>query len=209
MVAVTDTGHGIPARILANVFEPFFTTKDVDKGSGLGLSMVYGFVKQSNGHIKVESEEGRGTTIRLYMPRAEGIAVPAELHGSLPLEGGHETILVVEDDLLLRTLVAGQVRSLGYVALTAANAAEALIAIDGPAEIDLLLTDMIMPGGMNGRELAEEALRRQASLKILYTSGYSDTAIIRDGQLVPGVLLLAKPYQKSDLARMIRAALAG
>jgi signal transduction histidine kinase len=208
MIAVTDSGHGIPASILGKVFEPFFTTKDVDKGTGLGLSMVYGFVKQSHGHIKIESEEGRGTTIRLYVPQAEGVAALAESGGTLPLEGGHETILVVEDDLLLRTLVAGQVRSLGYATLTAANAAEALIAIDGPAEIDLLLTDMIMPGGMNGRELAEEALRRRASLKILYTSGYSDTAIIHDGHLDPGVLLLAKPYQKSDLARMIRAALA-
>jgi signal transduction histidine kinase/CheY-like chemotaxis protein len=208
MLAVTDSGHGIPASILGNVFEPFFTTKEVDKGTGLGLSMVYGFVKQSNGHIKIESEEGHGTTIRIYVPQAEGVAVPTELNGTPPLEGGRETILVVEDDHLVRKLVVGQVRSLGYATLTAANAAEALTAIDSPGEIDLLLTDMIMPGGMNGRQLAEEALRRRASLKILYTSGYSDTTIIHDGHLDPGVLLLAKPYQKSELARMIRAALA-
>jgi CheY-like chemotaxis protein len=193
---------------LANVFEPFFTTKDVDKGTGLGLSMVYGFVKQSNGHIKIESEEGHGTTISLYMPRAEGVALAAVLDGTSPLEGGHETILVVEDDQLVRTLIGGQIKSLGYATVMAANATEALIEIDRHRDIDLLLTDMIMPGGMNGRQLADEALRRRASLKVLYTSGYSDTAIIHDGHLDAGVLLLSKPYQKSDLARMIRAALA-
>jgi signal transduction histidine kinase len=208
MVAVTDTGHGIPAAILANVFEPFFTTKEVDKGSGLGLSMVHGFVKQSNGLVRIETEEGRGTTISIYMPRAEIVAVAAESDAKLPLEGGHETILVVEDDHLVRTLAVGQIRSLGYTALMAANAAEALIAIDEQMDIDLLLTDMVMPGAMNGRQLAEEALRRRASLKILYASGYSDTAITHDGRLDPGVLLLTKPYHKADLARMIRAALA-
>jgi signal transduction histidine kinase/ActR/RegA family two-component response regulator len=208
MIAVTDTGHGISAGILGKVCEPFFTTKDVDKGSGLGLSMVYGFVKQSNGHIKIESEEGLGTTVRLYVPQAEGVALPAQLSDTSALEGGDETILVVEDDQLVRTLVVGQIKSLGYVALTAANAAEALLIIDNPEKIDLLLTDMIMPGGMNGRQLAEEALRRRPSLKILFTSGYSDDAIIHDGHLDTGVLLLAKPYQKSDIARTIRAALA-
>jgi len=208
MVAVADTGTGIPKSILGNVFEPFFTTKDVDKGTGLGLSMVYGFVKQSNGHIRIESEEGHGTTIRLYLPQADGVAVSAAPDGAPRLEGGHETILVVEDDHLVRALVVGQIRSLGYKALTAANAVEALTAIDGPVDIDLLLTDMIMPGGMNGRQLAEKALQHRASLKILYTSGYSDSAIIHDGHLDSGVLLLSKPYQKSDLARMIRAAFA-
>ena len=207
MVAVADTGTGIPKSIIGNVFDPFFTTKGVDKGTGLGLSMVYGFVKQSKGHIKIESEEGHGTTVRLYLPRAQGVAVAAELATTLSLEGGHETILVVEDDPMLRILVVGQIRSLGYTALTAANAPDALVIIDGPADIDLLLTDMIMPGGMNGRELADEAQRRRPSLKILHTSGYSNTAIIHDGQLDAGVLLLAKPYQKSALARMIRAAL--
>jgi signal transduction histidine kinase len=207
MVAVTDCGHGIPASILDNVFEPFFTTKDVDKGSGLGLSMVYGFVKQSGGHIKIYSEEDHGTTVRIYLPEAEGAAQPAEPASKLPLEGGHETILVVEDDHLVRALVVGQIKSLGYVALTAANAAEALNVIDSPREIDLLFTDMIMPGAMNGRQLAEKALQRRESLKILFTSGYSEGAIVHHGRLDAGVLLLAKPYHKSDLARMIRTAL--
>ncbi len=209
MVAVTDSGHGIPAGILNNVFEPFFTTKDVNKGSGLGLSMVYGFVKQSNGHIKIYSEEGHGTTVRIYLPQASGAAAAeAELAATPGIEGGDETILVVEDDHLVRAFVVSQIKSLGYLTLMAVNAVEALIVIDGPEKIDLLFTDMIMPGSMNGRDLAHEALRRRAALKILFTSGYSNEAIIHHGHLDAGVLLLAKPYRRSDLARMIRAALA-
>jgi CheY-like chemotaxis protein len=208
MVAVIDSGRGIPAGILDNVFEPFFTTKDVGKGSGLGLSMVYGFVKQSNGHIRIESEEGRGTTVRIYLPQAIGVAEPVEPAGMSSIEGGRETILVVEDDHLVRTFVVGQIQSLGYSTLAAVNAAEALVVIDGPQEIDLLFTDMIMPGSMNGRQLADQALQRRASLKILFTSGYSNETILHHGHLDAGGLLLAKPYRKSDLARMIRAALA-
>ena len=208
MVAVTDSGHGIPACILDHVFEPFFTTRDVGKGSGLGLSMVYGFVKQSNGHIKIDSEEGRGTTVRMYLPQAVGAAESAEFARPSSVEGGRETILVVEDDHLVRTFVVGQIQSLGYATLAAVNAAEALVVIDSPTEIDLLFTDMIMPGSMNGRQLADKALQRRSSLKILFTSGYSNEAIIHHGHLDTGVLLLAKPYRKSDLARMIRAALA-
>jgi signal transduction histidine kinase len=208
MVAVTDSGHGIPASILNNVFEPFFTTKDVDKGSGLGLSMVYGFVKQSNGHIKIYSEEGHGTTVRIYLPQAAGAAQPVEPENAPGIEGGHETVLVVEDDHLVRTFVVGQIKSLGYATLSAINAAEALRVIDSPQQIDLLFTDMIMPGSMNGRQLADAALQRRASLKVLFTSGYSNEVIIHHGHLDAGVLLLAKPYRKSDLARMLRAALA-
>jgi CheY-like chemotaxis protein len=208
MVAVTDSGHGIPACILDHVFEPFFTTKEVGKGSGLGLSMVYGFVRQSNGHIKIDSEEGRGTTVRIYLPEAVGAAEPAAFARPSSVEGGRETILVVEDDHLVRTFVVGQIQSLGYATLAAVNAAEALVVIDSATEIDLLFTDMIMPGSMNGRQLADKALQRRSSLKILFTSGYSNEAIIHHGHLDTGVLLLAKPYRKSDLARMIRAALA-
>ena len=208
MVAVTDSGHGIPACILDHVFEPFFTTKEVGKGSGLGLSMVYGFVRQSNGHIKIDSEEGRGTTVRIYLPQAVGAAEPAGFARPSSVEGGRETILVVEDDHLVRTFVVGQIQSLGYATLAAVNAAEALVVIDSATEIDLLFTDMIMPGSMNGRQLADKALQRRSSLKILFTSGYSNEAIIHHGHLDAGVLLLAKPYRKSDLARMIRAALA-
>ncbi|MDB5576984.1 MAG: sensor hybrid histidine kinase [Bradyrhizobium sp.] len=208
LVAVTDSGHGIPAGILNNVFEPFFTTKDVDKGSGLGLSMVYGFVKQSNGHIKIYSEEGHGTTVRIYLPQATGVAPSAEVVTEPGIEGGHETILVVEDDNLVRTFVISQIQSLGYATLAAVNAKEAMAVIDGPEKVDLLFTDMIMPGSMNGRQLADAALQQRAALKVLFTSGYSNEAIIHHGHLDAGVLLLAKPYRKSDLAQMIRAALA-
>ena len=208
LVAVTDSGHGIPAAILNNVFEPFFTTKDVDKGSGLGLSMVYGFVKQSHGHIKIYSEEGHGTTVRIYLPQATSVALPAEQADEPGLVGGDETILVVEDDNLVRTFVIGQIQSLGYATLAAINAKEAMAVIDSPEKVDLLFTDMIMPGSMNGRQLADAALLQRASLKVLFTSGYSNEAIIHHGHLDAGVLLLAKPYRKSDLAQMIRAALA-
>jgi CheY-like chemotaxis protein len=209
LIAVTDSGHGIPAGILDNVFEPFFTTKDVGKGSGLGLSMVYGFVKQSNGHIKIYSEAGHGTTVRIYLPQATGLAQPItdELAGTSILEGGDETILVVEDDDLVRTFVVGQIQSLGYVTLAAINADAALAVINSAQAIDLLFTDMIMPGSMNGRQLSDAALRRRPALKVLFTSGYTENTVIHYGRLDAGVLLLAKPYRKSDLARMIRSAL--
>ena len=208
MVAVTDSGHGIPASILQNVFEPFFTTKEVGKGSGLGLSMVYGFVKQSNGHIKIYSEKDHGTTVRIYLPQAAGAALPeAELEDTAIIEGGNETILIVEDDHLVRTFVVGQIQSLGYVTLSAVNADEALVIISSAQTIDLLFTDMIMPGSMNGRQLADEALRRRPTLKVLFTSGYTENTVIHYGRLDAGVLLLAKPYRRADLARMIRSAL--
>ena len=210
LIAVTDSGHGIPAGILENVFEPFFTTKDVGKGSGLGLSMVYGFVKQSNGHIKIYSEESHGTTVRIYLPLATGLAQPItdDLASTSILEGGDETILVVEDDDLVRTFVVGQIQSLGYRTLAAVNADAALVVINSAQTIDLLFTDMIMPGSMNGRQLSDAALRRRPSLSVLFTSGYTENTVIHYGRLDAGVLLLAKPYRKSDLARMIRAALA-
>ena len=208
MIAVSDTGHGIPAAILDKVFDPFFTTKGTGKGTGLGLSMVYGFVKQSNGHIKIYSEEGHGTTIKIYLPRAGQQAdAAAAAQGAVALEGGSETILVVEDDPLVRTYVATQLNSLGYTTRTAANASEALDYIDAGKAFDLLFTDVIMPGSINGRQLADEARRHRPSLRVLYTSGYTENAIVHHGRLDPGVLLLAKPYRKSDLARMVRTAL--
>ena len=208
MVAVTDSGHGMSADILEHVFEPFFTTKDVDKGSGLGLSMVYGFVKQSNGHINIDSEVDRGTTVRIYLPSVVGVAAPAEIFATPDTEGGSETILVVEDDPLVRRLVAGQIKSLGYAALVVVDAAEALAVLKSPQRIDLLFTDMVMPGAMNGRQLADVARRQRTALKVLFTSGYSQGAVVHHGQLDGGVLLLEKPYRKSDLARMLRAAIA-
>jgi two-component system NtrC family sensor kinase len=208
MLAVTDSGTGMSRTVIERAFEPFFTTKPTGMGTGLGLSMVYGFVKQSNGHIKIDSEEGHGTTVRIYLPQASGAAASAGLPRSTDPEGGRKAILVVEDDNLVRTFVVGQIKSLGYHTLTAVDAAEALAVIDSPDGIDLLFTDMIMPGPMNGRQLADAALQRRPSLKVLFTSGYSNEVIIHHGHLDAGVLLLSKPYRKSDLARMIRAALA-
>jgi signal transduction histidine kinase len=209
MIAVSDSGKGIPTSLLEKVFEPFYTTKDIGKGSGLGLSMVYGFVKQSNGHIRIYSEEGHGTTVKLYLPQAAGVAdaLPAEA-GISEFERGDETILIVEDDALVREYVVTQIDRLGYDTLAASNGAEALAIIDGPERIELLFTDVIMPGGMNGRQLAIEAQTRRPGLKVLFTSGYTENAIVHHGRLDAGVLLLPKPYLTSDLARMIRTALA-
>ena len=208
MVAVSDTGTGISPENLERVFDPFFTTKEVGKGTGLGLSMVFGFVKQSNGHIKIYSEVGHGTTVKIYLPRATGLSdTPVESRASTSVKGGHETILVVEDDALVRRYVITQIESLGYKTLEASRASEALEIIDGANPIDLLFTDVIMPGSMNGRQLVDEALVRRPGLKTLFTSGYTENAIVHHGRLDTGVLLLAKPYRKSDLARMIRLAL--
>jgi len=209
MIAVSDTGQGIPGGLLDKVFEPFFTTKEVGKGSGLGLSMVYGFVKQSNGHIKIYSEEAHGTTVKLYLPAASGVPDALAAEAGVPGgDHGDESILIVEDDALVREYVVTQISRFGYRTMAAGNAAEALALIDGPERFDLLFTDVIMPGGLNGRQLATEALKRRPELKVLYTSGYTENAIVHHGRLDAGVLLLPKPYLSTDLARMIRIALA-
>jgi PAS domain S-box-containing protein len=206
MIAVSDTGTGIPAANLDRVFDPFFTSKGLGKGTGLGLSMVYGFVKQSAGHIKIYSEEGHGTTIKMYLPPAAAVA-PATQTGTIStILGGDETILVVEDDKMVRDYVLTQLHSLGYVTLDAANATEALAIVRDGRAFDLLFTDVIMPG-LNGRQLAEEIQKVRPELKVLFTSGYTENAIIHHGRLDEGVLLLAKPYRKSDMATMIRKAL--
>jgi PAS domain S-box-containing protein len=209
MIAVSDTGTGIPADLIERVFDPFFTTKEVGKGTGLGLSMVFGFVKQSGGHVKIYSEQGHGTSVKIYLPRSTGVQeTDFEALQTSSVEGGNERILIVEDDALVRQYVVTQIKSLGYAALEAANAAEALAIIDGGDDIDLLFTDIIMPGAMNGRQLADEAVRRRPQLKTLFTSGYTENAIVHHGRLDSGVLLLAKPYRKTELARMLRTALA-
>nr|WP_314961950.1 PAS domain S-box protein [Bradyrhizobium cosmicum] len=209
LIAVSDTGTGIPANMLARVFDPFFTSKGPGKGTGLGLSMVYGFIKQSAGHIKIYSEEGHGTTIKMYLPPGKTPTAVGEGVTPKTVEGGHETILVVEDDRLVRDYVLAQLHSLGYLTLQAANAAEALAIVATGKPFDLLFTDVIMPGKMNGRQLADEVLKTRPDLRVVYTSGYTENAIIHHGRLDTGVLLLAKPYRKSDLARIIRKALSG
>jgi len=207
MFAVSDTGPGIPVAIREKVFEPFFTTKEVGRGTGLGLSMVYGFVKQSGGHIKLYSEEGQGTTFKIYLPRADSDRNEAASDIAPQAPVGNEVILVVEDDEIVRQSVTAQLASLGYKTITASTAAEALALIDSGVAFDLLFTDLVMPGPMGGNELATEAAKRRDSLKVLFTSGYTQSAIIHHGRLKAGVLLLPKPYRKPDLARMVRKAL--
>ena len=209
LIAVTDTGTGIPANVLDKVFDPFFTSKGPGKGTGLGLPMVYGFITQSAGHIKVDSEEGRGTTIKMYLPPGSLDAATCEGVTPATIEGGHETILVVEDDRLVRNYVLTQLHSLGYTTLQAANAAEALAIVAAGNRFDLLFTDVIMPGEMNGRQLADELQKANPDLRVVYTSGYTEDIIIHHGRLDADVLLLAKPYRKSDLARILRKALDG
>jgi PAS domain S-box-containing protein len=208
MISVSDTGEGIPADIRDRVFEPFFTTKGIGRGTGLGLSMVYGFAKQSGGMVKIDSDQGRGTAIRLYLPRAQGTApvkaVPVRASALAP---AHETILVVEDDPLVKGYVIAQLGGMGYQTLFAADGPAALALVDQGAAFDLLFTDVIMPGGMNGRQLAEAVLKRRPGVRVLYTSGYSETAIAHGCQLDPDVVLLRKPYRKSDLSRKIREVL--
>jgi PAS domain S-box-containing protein len=206
MIAVSDTGTGIPAADLDKVFNPFFTSKGPGKGTGLGLSMVYGFVKQSAGHIMIYSEEGHGTTIKMYLPPATRTSLAAEPSSMASLVGGHETILVVEDNNLVRNYVLTQLHSLGYVTLDAGSATEALAIVAAGRSFDLLFTDVIMPG-LNGRQLANEILKVRPGTRVLFTSGYTENAIIHHGRLDEGVLLLAKPYRKSDMAIMIRKAL--
>jgi len=208
VIAVSDTGAGMPPDVKDRVFEPFFTTKEAGKGSGLGLSMVYGFVKQSGGHLKLYSEENCGTTIRLYL-RAARAAQPIEPEQDTALPRGSETILVVEDDPLVRDFVRAQLQGLGYTTLSAAYGAEALKIIAQDQTVDLLFTDVIMPGGVSGSQLAEAATAARPALRVLYTSGYTDNAIAEQGQLLADTLLLTKPYRRAELARMVRRALDG
>ena len=208
MVVVSDTGSGIPLDIQDKVFEPFFSTKDVGKGTGLGLSMVYGFIKQSGGHVKIYSEQGIGTAIRLYLPQANAVADrQTDVSLALPVTGGDETILLVEDDPLVRASVTTQLKSLGYEVISAENAAQALQVLDDGVQFDLLFTDVIMPGSMDGSHLAKEMTRRSPDIKVLFTSGYTESAMIYHGRLDAGVLLLQKPHRKEDLARALRKAL--
>ncbi|EIG62936.1 ATP-binding protein [Bradyrhizobium sp. WSM1253] len=210
MVAVADTGHGIPADLRDRVFEPFFTTKGVGRGTGLGLSMVYGFAKQSGGSVAIESEEGRGTVIRLFLPRSAGGAQTRTGPLQAPAAArGHETILVVEDDPLVQGYVIAQLGSLGYRTLAAGDGATALALVQQGAQFDLLFTDIIMPGGMNGQELAEAVRRLRPGMRVLYTSGYTDNALDHEGHLGSGVALLRKPYRKADLSLRVREVLAG
>ncbi len=210
MLAVTDNGTGMTPEVMARATEPFFTTKDVGKGTGLGLSMVYGFIKQSNGHLSLYSEPGRGTSVKLFLPRAAVERQAAAASRSAPLPGGSERILVVEDNDEVRDGVVRQLQSLGYDVSDAADGPAALGRLEAATQAyDLLLTDIIMPGAMNGKALADEAARRWPATRIVFMSGYTENAIIRHGRVESGVLLLEKPFAKRDLAAIVRRALDG
>ena len=207
-ITVSDTGRGVLPSDLDRIFEPFFTTKASGKGSGLGLSMVYGFIKQSNGHISVTSEIDRGTTFRLLLPRFAGLVPETTARSEAPVVGGTERILVVEDNPQVRASVVRQVQSLGYAVTEAEDGAAGLAACEAaPRPYDMLLTDVVMPGPMNGKALADVVAARWPATRIVFMSGYTDNVLGNRGEIDGEVRLLSKPFRKSDLARMIRQAL--
>jgi len=208
-IAVRDTGTGMPPEVVEKAFEPFFTTKDIGQGTGLGLSQVYGFVKQSGGHVAIDSQVGKGTTVTLHFPRHTGERVPeaAQSRAAAPAARDGETILVVEDDSDVRQSTTEMVRDLGYRVLSAEDGQAALRELEAHPEVRLLLTDVGLPRGMNGRQLADEALRRRPQLKVLFVTGYARSAIVHDGRLDPGVEAIFKPFNYADLGTRMRRVL--
>ena len=204
MLAVTDTGCGMTPEVMEQVFEPFFTTKPEGQGTGLGLSMVYGFVKQSDGHIKIYSEPDHGTTIRIYLPRVQGAEDVATETDPGPVVGGTETVLVVEDDEEVRATVVDLLSDLGYRVLKARDAQSALAIVESGTHIDLIFTDVVMPGPVRSPELARQARIRLPDVAVLFTSGYTDNAIVHGGRLDQGIELLSKPYTREAMARKLR-----
>ncbi len=209
MVAMSDTGSGMSPDVVRQAFDPFFTTKGVGKGSGLGLSMVYGFAKQTGGHVAIYSEAGHGTTVKLYLPKFVGVEVPERdsepKKRSVPT--GNERLLVVEDDAAVRTFIITALKSVGYSVFEAADGDAALAVVDTTPNIALLITDVVLPHGMTGREVADEVRKRLPNVKVLFTSGYSENAIFHQEKLDEGVQLLSKPYSRATLARRVRSVL--
>jgi signal transduction histidine kinase/CheY-like chemotaxis protein len=212
VVAVSDSGAGMTPAVLARAFDPFFTTKEVGRGSGLGLSQVYGFTKTAGGHVKIRSEPGIGTTVKLYLPQAADRSILPEPEAgtvSLPPPRGHETVLVVEDDEDVLAVTAESLAELGYRVVTAVDAAQALEILEGKQLIDLLFSDVIIPGGTNGAQLAVEARRIRPALKVLLTSGYTAAALSLEHGLPANLSVVGKPYQREELARKLKAAITG
>jgi CheY-like chemotaxis protein len=209
-VSVSDTGIGMSEETISKAFEPFFTTKPVGMGTGLGLSQVYGFVRQSAGHVKIYSEPGRGTTVKIYLPRYYGpgddVRERAEATESLPMGSAAETILVVEDEAMVRDLAVESLRELGYTVLEAEHGEAALKIVAARDDVDLIFTDIVMPG-INGRQLAEQATQIRPGVKVLFTTGYTRNAVVHNGVLDPGVRLLTKPYSLEQLSQNVRDAL--
>ena len=208
MLAVSDTGAGMPPEVIARAFEPFFTTKEEGQGTGLGLSQVFGWIKQSGGHIKIYSEIGHGTTIRLYLPRSEVRSAEQRATAEAATPRGDEIILVVEDNPSVRKTVLRQLKELGYQTIEAEHGRQALELVRDGLDFDLLLTDVVMPGGITGYQLADELRELRPDLRVLFTSGYTELAATGETDVYKGPLL-SKPYRKQDLARMVRAALDG
>jgi CheY-like chemotaxis protein len=204
MIAVSDTGCGIGPETLEKVFDPFYSTKPEGRGSGLGLSMVHGFVKQSGGHIKIYSELDQGSTVRIYLPRSrENEDAQIEL-GASPVTGGSETILLVEDDEDVRLTTAEMLSELGYNVLRAKDADGALVIIESGAAIDLLFTDIVMPGTLRAPELARKAQQKIPAIAVLFTTGYAENAALHGGQVGGGLNLITKPYARDQLGRKVR-----
>ncbi|MGE0151695.1 MAG: CHASE3 domain-containing protein [Reyranellaceae bacterium] len=207
MLAVSDTGAGMSAEVAARAFEPFFSTKPEGQGTGLGLSQVYGYAKQLGGHVKIYSESNHGTTVKIYLPRTRQPEETLETPALAPIEFGHETVLVVEDDEAVRAGAIDVLTDLGYRVLQAASAEAALAIVASGAAIDVLFTDVVMPGSVKTRDLVRQAQTRLPRMAVLYTSGYTENAIIHDGRLDEDVLLISKPYRREELARKLRTAL--
>ncbi|WP_245305648.1 PAS domain-containing sensor histidine kinase [Bradyrhizobium sp. LTSP857] len=209
LISVTDDGEGMTPDVIEHAFEPFFTTKEVGKGSGLGLSMVYGFAKQSDGHVSIYSEQGLGTTVRIYLPRAGAGESPADMpENGEAAPRGHETILIAEDDPFVRSSVIQRVEALGYRVVAAVNGKEALQRLRTDPYIDMLFTDIIMPGGISGWELADQARRIRPGLPVLFTSGYALETLVEQGRAQAQAVVLTKPYRKAELAQRLRDAFA-
>lgn len=206
LIAVTDSGTGMAPDILEKVFDPFFTTKDATKGTGLGLSQVYGFVKQSGGHLKIYSEPGQGSTVKIYLPRHYAVDTErqeAATRDTIVQAEGSETVLLVEDDVRVLELTSASLRELGYTVLTAANAKDALAQLENGADVDILLTDIVMPE-MNGRRLADAALQIKPELNVIFMTGFTKNAVVHNGVLDPGVNFLAKPFSLDELSAKLR-----
>lgn len=211
LVSVSDNGVGIDPSILPHVFEPFFTTKDVGRGSGLGLSQVYGFAEQSGGHVKIYSEVGIGTTVKVYLPKANERLIADEKQQLIPLRSanGGETVLVVEDDEAVLAMAIESLTDLGYRVLVAHDGQEALAMVKGSESIDILFSDIVMPGGINGAKLAVEARRLRPDIKVLLTSGYTAAALSNEHGLPEELPILSKPYRKDELAAQLRVIAGG
>ena len=207
LLSVTDNGAGMPPEIVEKVFDPFFSTKEAGSGSGLGLSMVYGFVKQSGGHVAIYSEPGRGTTVNLYLPKAPDDGTAEDISAPAEIVAGDEVVLLVEDHPQLRRRARRVLDELGYRVTEAENGDSALKILEARDDIELLFTDIVMPGALDGAALANEARKLRPGIRILFTTGYAEQAQIAEGLLEQGGELLRKPYTKAQLSAKIRALL--